>query len=198
MRSFLGRLPVLVVVLTASATARGGDRIRDAFKPFVDRGTFAGAVALVSSADRTVGVDAVGYSDVAAKAPLKADDLFWIASQSKPITAGGLFSTAEDLARFCRLVLNDGVFEGKRYLSAAAVAEMTRRQTPERVKESYGLGWATGGDTFGHGGAFATNMTIDPKHQRILIWMVQHAGFPGDGDKAQGAFLAAASKAVGP
>lgn len=198
MRSFLGRLPVLVVVLTASVTARGDDRIKDALKPFVDRGTLAGVVALVSSADRTVGVDAVGYSDVAAKAPLKADDLFWIASQSKPITAGGLFSTAEDLARFCRLVLNDGVFEGKRYLSAAAVAEMTRRQTPERVKESYGLGWATGGDTFGHGGAFATNMTIDPKHKRILIWMVQHAGFPGDGDKAQGAFRAAASKAVGP
>ena len=65
MRSFLGRLSVLVV-LAASVTARGDDRIQDALKPFVDRGTLAGAVALASSADRTVSVDAVGYSDVAA------------------------------------------------------------------------------------------------------------------------------------
>ena len=39
----------------------------------------------------------------------------------QPMPAGGLFSTARDLARFCRMVLNGGSFEGTRYLSEAAV-----------------------------------------------------------------------------
>lgn len=51
----------------------------------------------------------------------------------------------------------------------------------------------TGGDWFGHGGAQSTNMTIHAKRGLIFIWMVQHAGFPGDGGKAQDAFRAATS-----
>ncbi|MBI5832598.1 MAG: beta-lactamase family protein [Armatimonadetes bacterium] len=53
---------------------------------------------------------------------------------------GGLFSTAADVARFCQMLLNRGVYEGRRYLSEAAVGEMTRKQTEDAVKESYGLG----------------------------------------------------------
>jgi CubicO group peptidase (beta-lactamase class C family) len=108
--------------------------------------------------------------------------------------AGGLFSTAADLARFCQMVMNGGEFQGKRYLSEASVKEMTTRQTGEDIKQSYGLGWATGGGNFGHGGAFATNMTIDPKRGLITIYLVQHAGFPGDGAKAQGEFRKAAEE----
>jgi len=115
----------------------------------------------------------------------------------QPMPAGGLFSTADDLARFCRMVLNGGVLDGKRFLSEAAVREMTRKQTADSIKDEYGLGWATGGGTFGHGGAYATNMTIDPKRRLVLIFLVQHAGFPGDGDKAQGAFRGAAVAAFG-
>ncbi len=112
----------------------------------------------------------------------------------QPMPAGGLFSTAADLGRFCRMVLNGGTFEGKRYLSEAAVKEMTSKQTGEALKEGYGLGWSTGGGTFGHGGAYATNMTIDPKRGLVLVWMVQHAGFPKDGGKGQGAFVKVAEE----
>ena len=63
---------------------------------------------------------------------------------------------------------------------------MTSKQTGDAVKESYGLGWSTGGGVFGHGGAYATNMTIDPKRGLITVLMVQHAGFPEDGGKSQG------------
>ena len=62
----------------------------------------------------------------------------------QPMPAGGLFSTAADLARFCRMILNGGVHEGKRYLSEAAVKEMTRKQT-RPIKEGYGLGWSRPG-----------------------------------------------------
>ncbi len=105
-----------------------------------------------------------------------------------PMPAGGLFSTAQDTGVFCRMMLRGGELDGRRYLSEAAFKELTKRQTPGSVKESYGLGFAIGGDYFGHGGAYSTNMEIRPAQGLALVWMVQHAGFPGDGGKAQGVF----------
>ena len=78
--------------------------------------------------------------------------------------------------------------DGKRYLSEAAFKELTRRQTGESIKESYGFGLSVGGDWFGHGGAHATNMEIRPNDGLVIIWMVQHGGYPGKGDQAQGVF----------
>ena len=105
-----------------------------------------------------------------------------------PMPAGGLFSTARDTARFCQMMLNGGVLEGRRYLTPAAFQEMTRRQTPATVKESYGLGFQVGADWFGHGGANATTMEIHPSKGLVMVWLVQHGGFLGDGAKAQGVF----------
>ncbi|OWK47281.1 serine hydrolase domain-containing protein [Fimbriiglobus ruber] len=114
-------------------------------------------------------------------------------SKRYPMPAGGLFSTAEDVGKFCQLVLNGGTFHGKKILSKEAVADMTHKQTAEGVKDQYGLGWSTGGG-FGHGGAFATNMSVDPKRGLIYVFLVQHAGFPADGGKSQGAFRKAADE----
>jgi len=80
------------------------------------------------------------------------------------------------------------VDDGRRYVSASALHELTKRQTPNTVNESYGLGFAVGDDWFGHGGAHATNMEVRPMQGLVIVWTVQHAGFPGDGDKAQGVF----------
>lgn len=114
----------------------------------------------------------------------------------QPMPAGGLFSTAPDIGRFCQMILNGGQWEGKRYLSETAVKEMTSRQTPAALKQSYGLGWATGGDSFGHGGAYATNMSIDPVRGLVMVFMVQHTGSPDVG-KLNGAFIAAARDTYG-
>ena len=111
-----------------------------------------------------------------------------------PMPAGGLFSTADDTAVFCRMLLNGGELNGRRYISEASFKELTRRQTPEAVKESYGLGFAVGGDSFGHGGAHSTNMEVRPTEGMAIVWMVQHAGFPGEGGKAQGTFSQWASE----
>jgi CubicO group peptidase (beta-lactamase class C family) len=109
-----------------------------------------------------------------------------------PMPSGGLFSTADDTARFCQMILSGGVFDGKRLLSEQAIREMTRKQTAPDLDNGYGLGFATGPDWCGHGGAYATNMHIDRKHGLIFIWMVQHAGFPGNGGNSQAAFQNAA------
>jgi CubicO group peptidase (beta-lactamase class C family) len=115
----------------------------------------------------------------------------------QPVPAGGLFSTAADVGRFCQMVLGGGVFQGRRYLSENAVRQMTSKQTGEALREGYGLGWGTGGGTFGHSGAYATNMTIDPGRGLALVYMVQHAGFPGEGGKSQEAFRKAALQHYG-
>ncbi len=115
----------------------------------------------------------------------------------EPMPAGGLFSTASDVARFCQMILSDGVMDGQRYLSEAAVKQMTSRQTPEALTTSYGFGWMVGDGEFGHGGAYATSMIIDTRRRMVLIWMVQHADFPGDGAKSREAFMQAARAAFG-
>jgi CubicO group peptidase (beta-lactamase class C family) len=105
-----------------------------------------------------------------------------------PMPAGGLFSTAIDTSLFCRMLLNNGELDGKRYLSENAIRELSKRQTPPAIKESYGLGFSVSPDSYGHGGAQATNMEIRSGKGLVLVWMVQHGGFPGEGAKAQGAF----------
>lgn len=105
-----------------------------------------------------------------------------------PMPAGGLFSTARDTARFCQMLLGGGQLEGRRYLSDRAMRELSMRQTPAAVKESYGLGFSVSGDAFGHGGAQATNMEVRPAQGIAVVWMVQHSGFAADGGKAQGEF----------
>jgi CubicO group peptidase (beta-lactamase class C family) len=118
----------------------------------------------------------------------------------QPMPAGGLFSTATDVSNFCRMVLAGGVFEGKRVLSEKAVRQMTSSQTGD-LPQSYGLGWATGkksGGTFGHGGAYRTDMTVDPRKGLVMVFLVQHDGYPGkDGDKIRPTFVKAAVEKYG-
>jgi CubicO group peptidase (beta-lactamase class C family) len=65
-------------------------------QPFVDKGTIAGAVTLVASHDRILDLQAVGFADLAARKPLRADDLFWIASMTKPMTAVAVLMLQEE------------------------------------------------------------------------------------------------------
>lgn len=109
-----------------------------------------------------------------------------------PMPAGGLFSTAQDVAKFCQMILRGGELDGKRYLSENAVKMMTSKQTGDAVKDSYGFGWAVGPDWTGHGGAESTNMEINRQYGLIFVFMVQHAGFPNDGGRSCDAFKQAA------
>ena len=90
------------------------------------------------------------------------------------------------------MILNGGVLDGKRYLSEAAVKRMTSKQTGDALKDEYGFGWAAGRTWCGHGGAYSTDMTIDRERNLILVWMVQHGGYPGDGRNSLAAFKKAA------
>ena len=61
--------------------------------------------------------------------------------------SGGLYSTPTEMASLARLLLNQGVFNGKQLLSASAITQMARNQTttqplqPVVITDGYGLGW---------------------------------------------------------
>jgi len=94
-----------------------------------------------------------------------------------PMPAGGLFSTAHDVALFCQMLLNGGATQdGKRLLSAAAVKEMISKQTPDAVEMSYGFGlFPRPNNGFAHGGAYNTSMQVGTEKGIVWIYMVQSA-----------------------
>jgi CubicO group peptidase (beta-lactamase class C family) len=129
---------------------------------------------------------------------------------------GGLFSTAGDYGRFCRMLLNDGSLDGRTYLSPAAVTQM-RSGASGDLKTGFtdGNGWGLGvcvvrqpqgvsavlsPGSYGHGGAFGTQAWIDPVKGVAYVLMVQRSNFPNsDNSEVRKAFQAAASAAlVGP
>jgi CubicO group peptidase (beta-lactamase class C family) len=248
--------PLLVVAQQASRFAAVAPRMQE----FVDKGEAAGSVTLIATKDRIIHLSAVGKTDMAKDRKMRTDDIFWIASMSKPITAvciaildvlgrvveaasgmpfdqflqkrvldplgmkdtsfwiapekesrwahpyrwnapaakleettisylyktavtdrqrpplggAGLFSTAEDVARFYQMMLNQGALNGKRIFKPETVAEMTRKQTgalDARPGMPWGLGFCVVEDpakmaansvlspnSFGHGGAFSTGV----------------------------------------
>lgn len=83
-------LGVLIATGQSATSAPSDPRVAEVLQPYVDDGTLAGAVALVATPSQVVSVHAVGWKDIAAKQPMRVDCLFWIASQSKPITGAAL------------------------------------------------------------------------------------------------------------
>ena len=110
-----------------------------------------------------------------------------------PAPGWGLYSTAEDLLHLYRMMLNDGVYEGHRFLSPFSVHLMTKPQTTGIQPvgwmrgSDYGLAWEVVTDplgelaghtmgTYGHGGAFGTQGWIDPNNDLISILLIQNSG----------------------
>jgi len=94
----------------------------------------------------------------------------------------GLFSTADDLATFCRMILSGGVGPGgRRILAAATLQKLTTPQTPPWSPTLRGLGWdldsvysSPRGElfplgSFGHTGFTGTSIWIDPASDTFVI-----------------------------
>lgn len=94
----------------------------------------------------------------------------------------GLFSTADDLALFARMMLNEGELNGRRILSPLSVQRMTEI-FPEAEFSGRGLGWdidspysTAGGDIFGrssygHTGYTGTSIWIDPETEIFFVFL---------------------------
>jgi uncharacterized protein YbbC (DUF1343 family)/CubicO group peptidase (beta-lactamase class C family) len=121
----------------------------------------------------------------------------------------GLFSTAADLSRFCRMLLNGGSLDGARILASATVARMIAPSTPTGMRDVRGLGWdldsslsANRGElfpigSFGHTGFTGTSLWLDPLSKSYIVFLSNRVHPDGKGDvtplRARVATVAAAA-----
>lgn len=88
---------LFIALISAVAQAQPqAKRIGESLQPFVENHAIAGAVALVVNKDAIVSLDVLGYADVAAKKPMQPENLFWIASMTKPITAAAVLMLEDE------------------------------------------------------------------------------------------------------
>ena len=121
-----------------------------------------------------------------------------------------MYSTAGDLVKFYQMMLNKGVYHGKRLLSATAVETMSMVQTGDikagwDVGTGFGLTWEVTKDpagtvsglslgAFHHGGAFSTFGYIDPKKDLVGVYLIQWSG--PDGKLARESFTQIGAGAI--
>lgn len=125
----------------------------------------------------------------------------------------GLFSTADDLAIFARMLLNGGKHDGKAFLRAETLKLMTEpRKVP--VKDGSGLrtfGWDmatsyssnrgdvfTKGVSYGHTGFTGTSIWVDPPSRTAVIFLSNRVHPDGKGNvtKLRGQVATIAGKAL--
>jgi CubicO group peptidase (beta-lactamase class C family) len=130
-----------------------------------------------------------------------------------PVPAGGLYSTAGDLAKLYQLMLNHGTRGNIRFLSEKVIADMTSVQTGDLKPGfvdgmGFGFGWgvvrqpqgvteALSPGSYGHGGAYGTQVWIDPTKDLFTLLLIQRNGLKNaDGTEMRRELQALAAAAV--
>ena len=122
------------------------------------------------------------------------EDSQWASPPAFPDGGGGLVSTADDLGAFGQMMLDKGVYDGRRILSRPSVELMTvEHLTPEQKAATDNLsmflgnhGWGFGvavvherddiastPGKYGWSGGLGTNWAVDPAEQMITILLTQ-------------------------
>jgi CubicO group peptidase (beta-lactamase class C family) len=95
----------------------------------------------------------------------------------------GLFTTAPDLARYARMLLNLGELDGVRIFKPETVKLMTSVQTPPEISAKRGLGWDIDSSfsgprgelfpigSYGHTGWTGGSLWVDPFSRTFVIFL---------------------------
>ena len=94
------------------------DAVAPAMQAFVDKGEVAGVVTLLATKDKVLHLGAAGRSDTATGRKMQTDDIFWIASMSKPITAVAI-----------AILVDDGKLSSST-IPSRSICRMFRRSSP--------------------------------------------------------------------
>jgi CubicO group peptidase (beta-lactamase class C family) len=117
-----------------------------------------------------------------------------LASRDRPpLATSGIYSTAPDIARLCQMLLNGGTLDGKRFLKPETLKLFATPRTGDLkagfvpgskwglgcgvMTEPQGVTAALSPGTYGHGGAFGTQMWIDPTKGVAYILMIHREKF---------------------
>jgi len=123
----------------------------------------------------------------------------------------GLFTTAADLARYARMMLNGGDLDGVRLFRPETVRAMTSVQSPATLEAKRGFGWDIDtprfnrrGDIFpvgsyGHTGFTGTALWIDPYSKTFWVLLTNrvHPSRRTDISQLQKTFSTLAAEAAG-
>ena len=104
----------------------------------------------------------------------------------------GMFTTAGDLAAFCQMLLNGGIYGHHRFLTRATISEFTAPQA--LAGNARTLGWMTptpnsssgryfSPRSYGHLGFTGTSIWIDPDRQLFVILLTNRVHPTRDNDK---------------
>ncbi len=106
----------------------------------------------------------------------------------------GLFTTASDMARFARMMLNEGSLGGTRIFKPQTVRLMTTVQSPEGIEDRRGLGWDIDSGysrprgahfplgSYGHTGWTGTAIWIDPFSRTFWLLLSNRVHPDGHGN----------------
>ena len=101
----------------------------------------------------------------------------------------GLFSTAQDLAKFCRMMLSGGTLDGKKVLAKRTVDQMTAPYFSRGGDVVRGLGWDIASPyssprglgfskvSFGHTGYSGASIWIDPDADTFVILLTSRLDY---------------------
>lgn len=101
----------------------------------------------------------------------------------------GLFSSAQDLSRFARLMLDGGEIDGTRILSERAVKQMTSPLSCRNGTVLRGLGWDMNSPfsapkgklfseaSFGHTGYSGSSIWIDPRQDLFVVLLTNRLNY---------------------
>jgi CubicO group peptidase (beta-lactamase class C family) len=132
----------------------------------------------------------------------------WATPPVFPSGSAGLLSTADDFLAFARLLLNQGVHEGRRLLSSESVAALTTNHlTPQQIQtggilldpKGWGYGMAVAAEPdaispipgrYGWDGGYGTVWFTDPHRGLIAIALTQTSDFLFNGSRTEFTTLA--------
>ena len=114
--------------------------------------------------------------------PLGMNDTTYAPTSERPfiLVGGSLQSTLDDMAVFGQMHLNDGEYNGRRFLSIASVTDQRRLQIPEERFRAPGLGWHRGSpdkdglaDHLFISGATGPRFQVDRRRQTVTVFLVR-------------------------
>ncbi len=106
----------------------------------------------------------------------------------------GLFSTAQDLGRFCQMLLGKGALDGVTVLAPETIQQMVSPQSPAGKDSIRGFGWDIdstyssvkgshfSSQSYGHTGYTGTSLWIDPISESFLIILTNRVHPDGKGN----------------
>ncbi|QOC91760.1 serine hydrolase domain-containing protein [Micromonospora craniellae] len=145
--------------------------------------TGSGAYAIGRVIARVTGADLRTYLLPRVFVPLGLDDPAWrTCPLGFPLAESDLFLRTHELARFARLLLQDGRWEDRQLLPASYVRRMTTERVDtaaitfgERYTRGYGLGvWLDEGGTYRMDGRYGQYVVVSPG-RRAAVTVTAHS-----------------------